>query len=161
MSDLVSNISSLAIESLPSAGAAVGSMIAPGLGTELGAVAGQLAAGALSSDASPNGSGLFQGEGATNATNQSTTTFIGEQVQSESVVSTNQEDTSTAALTSLRKFFARPLAIKRGRFQPSERVIPLWPRQYFTSPQVSEKLRSYSGARFTLCLKFVTNCTPF
>jgi len=161
MSNLVSNISSLAIESLPSAGAAVGSMIAPGIGTELGAVAGQIAAGALSSDASPDGSGLFQGDGATNATNLSTTTFVGEQVQSQAVVSTNQEDSSTAALTSLRKFFARPLAIAHGQFQPANRVLPFWPRGYFISPQVSEKLRSYSGARFTLCFKFVTNCTPF
>lgn len=158
MNTIQSGLSSLAIESLPAVGAAVGSMISPGLGTEIGAMAGQTLASSLEATTT-SGGGTFQDAPPPTSEIREITNFAGEETSQIVSVDPNQEFSPVQDITSLQQFFRRPVRITK---YPLSSLHPYWwPQAYFMTPQVAEKLKGYSGARFTMCVRLVSNATPF
>lgn len=154
---ITSGISDLAISTLPAIGGAIGEVALPGIGGELGAMAGTMVGNALNAPASDSDAGML-GAPALAPVARTIVSFEGEEAAQQVTAAVTPVSQQTESIESLKHFFQRPrrldtmpLAFKSAWIFPSE---------YFSSAPVAEKLKSYSGARYTLCVRVTSNSQP-
>jgi len=84
--------------------------------------------------------------------------FEGEQTAQTAVADVSPVSQQTESIESLRHFFKRPQYI--DSMPLSYKSAWIIPSEYFTRPIVQQKLKGYSGARFTMCLRVTSNSQP-
>jgi hypothetical protein len=159
---MTQGISQMAISAMPTIGAVIGDTIAPGIGGAVGSAVGTAAQSSIAGSdlglTSTSSEGML-GAPELPSVDRTILSFQGEsapQMASASVVPTIQQ---TEDIESLKHFFKRPVRLDTAPL--TIKHAWLWPSEYFSAPAVSDKLKSYSGARYTLCFRITSNAMPF
>jgi len=159
LESITSGISDLAISTLPAVGGAIGETVLPGVGAEIGTVLGTAAASALSPDESTSsGAEGMLGAPTLPPVARTILSFEGEQTTQTAVADVSAVSQQTESIESLRHFFKRPQYLDSMPLSYNSAWI--LPSEYFTRNIVQQKLKGYSGARFTMCLRVTSNSQP-
>lgn len=162
LNNILTGVGDMAINAAPEIGAVVGDIVAPGVGGVVGEMAGSAIQSIVTSpesgDNATESDPSLMGVPEVPQVQRGIAAFAGETSVQESTAAIVPVSQQTESIESLRRFFARPQFIDTMPLSyTSSWIIP---SEYFLRPPVQEKLKSYSGIRYTLCIRITTNAPP-
>jgi hypothetical protein len=160
---MTQGISNFAVNSLPTMGSVIGDTVVPGIGGAVGAAVGtsvqSMVGASVAGITDTSSSEGLLGAAEPAPVDRTILSFVGEEAPQSVTASVAPSTQQTEDIESLRHFFKRPVRLDSAPL--TTKHAWLWPSEYFNQPAVAAKLKSYSGARYTLCFRITSNAMPF